>query len=102
MRFWATEDAVLRELYGVVGIDPAAARARRAPAARTAVGELQRLARHLKRSGRLRAGASEREALDALMVLTSYETFCELRLAGRAERQIVALLQRSARSLLLG
>jgi AcrR family transcriptional regulator len=101
MRFWATEDAVLRELYGVVGIDPAAGElVERQRADRRS--ELQRLARQLKRSGRLLDGTSEREALDALMVLTSYETFCELRLAGRSERQIVALLQRGARSLLLG
>ena len=101
VRFWASEDGVLRELYGVVGIDPAArALVERQRADRRS--ELQRLARHLKRNGRLRGGTREREALDALMVLTSYETFCELRLAGRSERQIVALLGRGARALLLG
>ena len=65
IRFWSTEDAVLRELYGVVAIDPAAGRARRAPAGGPPFGSCERLARHLKRSGRLREGTSEREALDA-------------------------------------
>ena len=47
-------------------------------------GEMRRLARHLRKAGRLRAGTSERDALDALMVLTSYATFRELREAGRS------------------
>ena len=100
MRFWATEDAVLRELYGVVAIDPAAhelvdrQRADRA-------GEMRRLARNLKEAGRLRAGMRKRDAHDLLMVLTSYETFRELRAAGRSEDQLVRGLQDSARALLL-
>jgi AcrR family transcriptional regulator len=100
MRFWASEDAILGQLYGVVAIDPAAAdfvvRQRD-----DRHGEIKRLARHLKASGRLRSGLSERDAVDQLMVLTSYETFSELRLAGRAEQRITQLLQESARALLL-
>lgn len=100
VRFWATEDPVLRELYGVVAIDPAARElVDRQRADRQ--GEMRRLARHLKRAGRLRAGTSERAALELLMVFTSYETFCELRAAGRAERQIAGALQDAARALLL-
>jgi AcrR family transcriptional regulator len=100
MRFWATEDGVLRELYGVVAIDPAARElVDRQRADRN--GEMRRLARQLKAAGRLRRGTSEREALDLLMVLTSYETFCELRAAGRSERQLTSTLRATARALLL-
>lgn len=100
VRFWATEDAVLRELYGVVAIDPAARElVDRQRADRR--GEMQRLARHLRRRGRLREGVSERAALDALMLLTSYDAFRELRAAGRSERQIARALQDSACALLL-
>jgi AcrR family transcriptional regulator len=98
LRFWASEDAVLGELYGVVAVDPAARElVDRQRADRR--GEMRRLARHLRAAGRLRT--SEREALDLLMVLTSYETFGELRAAGRSERQIAGALRRTARALLL-
>jgi AcrR family transcriptional regulator len=99
-RFWASEDAILSELYGVVAIDPAARElVERQRADRR--GEMQRLARSLKAAGRLRPGLTERGALDALMVLTSYETFSELRLAGRSERQLTTSLQESGAALLL-
>ncbi|HEY1593951.1 MAG TPA: helix-turn-helix domain-containing protein [Thermoleophilaceae bacterium] len=100
MRFWASEDGVLSQLYGVVAIDPAAhdlvVRQRE-----DRRGELGRLARHLARAGRLRDGVSERDAHDQLMVLTSYETFRELRGAGRSEQRVTRFLQDSARALLL-
>jgi AcrR family transcriptional regulator len=100
VRFWASEDAVLRELYGVVSIDPAARElVDRQRADRR--GEMQRLARRLRAGGRLRPGLGERDALDALMVLTSYETFRELQAAGRSERRVVRMLQDSARAQLL-
>jgi AcrR family transcriptional regulator len=99
--FWASEDAVLGELYGVAAIDPAAqALVERQRADRH--GEMARLARRLSSAGRLRAGIGERRALQLLMVLTSYETFRELRLAGTAERDLAKTLQASARTLLLG
>ena len=98
--FWASEDAVLGELYGVAAIDPAArALVDRQRADRR--GEMERLARRLAAAGRLRAGIGERRALRLLMVLTSYETFRELRLAGTAERDLAKTLQASARTLLL-
>jgi AcrR family transcriptional regulator len=100
MRFWSSEDPILRQLYGVVAIDPAA-RDLVARQRDDRHGEIKRLARHLKTSGRLKAGTSERDAVDQLMVLTSYETFGELRDAGRAEQRITQLLQESARALLL-
>ena len=100
VRFWASEDAVLAELYGVVAIDPAA----RDLVARQRAdrrGEMQRLAGNLRAAGALRAGMSEQRALGLLMVLTSYETFRELRLHGRDEAAIVAELQNTAAALLL-
>jgi AcrR family transcriptional regulator len=100
VHFWATEDPVLRELYGVGAIDPAARElvARQRADRR---GEIERLARHLHRAGVLHAGVSEQAATDVLMVLTSYETFRELRAAGRSERRLTELLQQSGRGLLL-
>src|SRR5262249_46681699 len=86
IRFWASEDPVLAQLYGVEAIDPAAqALVERQRADRRS--ELARLARHLHRAGRLRQGISERRAHDLLMVLTSYETFRELRLSGLSDRR---------------
>ncbi|HEY7177765.1 MAG TPA: helix-turn-helix domain-containing protein [Gaiella sp.] len=101
IRFWSTEDPVLGPLYGVEAIDPAARDlVERQRTDRR--GELRRLARHLHTSDRLRAGVGERRAADLLMVLTSYETFRELRLAGLGDRQVRRTLQESARTLLLG
>jgi AcrR family transcriptional regulator len=100
VRFWASEDAILRQLYGVVAVDPAAGDlVDRQRADRH--GEMKRLARHLKAAGRLRSELTERDALDQLMVFTSYETFSELRLGGRSEQRITRLLRESARALLL-
>jgi AcrR family transcriptional regulator len=96
VRFWSSEDAILSQLYGVSAIDPAARdlvdrqRADRC-------GEMERLVRNL-RAGRLRV--AERRALALLLVLTSYETFRELRAAGLSDRQTVALLQEAARDAL--
>jgi len=84
----------------VVAIDPAA----RDLVARQRAdrrGEMQRLAGNLRAAGALRAGMSEQRALGQLMVLTSYETFRELRLHGRDEAAIVAELQNTAAALLL-
>src|SRR3954451_12518986 len=84
MRFWASEDAVLSQLYGVVAVDPAAKDfVERQRADRH--GEIERLARNLKRSGRLRSGTPEKRAVATLLVLTSYESYRELREAGLTE-----------------
>ena len=100
VRFWSSEDGVLRELYGVVAIDPAAEDlVRRQREDRR--GEMDRLARHLQASGRLREGTNARQAASLLMVLTSYETFRELRESGLAERGVASTLRESARTLLL-
>lgn len=97
MRFWSSEDPVLRHLYGVVSIDPAAhdlVERQRADRRK----ELERLVRNLARAGRLR---NERRALSLLLVLTSYETFRELREAGLTDRQLTTTLQEAGRSLLI-
>jgi AcrR family transcriptional regulator len=100
MRFWDSEDAILSGLYGVVAIDPAARDlVGRQRADRR--GEMRRLARHLHTSGALQPEVSTARALDMLMVLTSYETYRELREAGRSAKRLTAELETMARALLL-
>jgi AcrR family transcriptional regulator len=99
VRFWASEDAVLAPLYGVEAIDHAARNlVERQRADRR--NEIRRLAHHLATSRSLRPGVGEKRAADMLMVLTSYETFRELRLAGLGDTQLTKALQESARALL--
>src|SRR5207302_10528572 len=101
IRFWFSEDAILAQLYGVVAIDPAArSLVDRQHADRRS--EMQRLIRNLKDAGRLRPGLSARYALALIMLLTSYESFRELRQAGLSEREVTTRLQDSARALLIG
>jgi len=97
--FWVSEDRVLGELYGAAAIDPAASDlVERQRADRRS--EMVRLVRHLRRAGRLRPELSERRALAIVMLLTSYETYRELR-AELPEREIAKTLQDAARSELL-
>ena len=101
IRFWSSEHAILAQLYGVVAIDPAARDlVDRQRADRR--GEMQRLIRNLQAAARLRAGLSIRNALALIMMLTSYESYSELREAGLSEREITTRLQDSARALLIG
>jgi AcrR family transcriptional regulator len=94
VRFWSSEDRVLSQLYGVVAVDPAAqAFVDRQREDRQ--GEIARLARRLKRRG-----VSERSAFATLMLLTSYDTYRELRLAGLGDHETTRKLQDSARALL--
>jgi hypothetical protein len=44
---------------------------------------------------------TDRRVLSVLLVLTSYETFRELRLAGLSDRELVRTLQESGAALLL-
>ena len=98
IQFWSSEDGVLAQLYGVAAIDPAAqALVDRQRADRRS--ELERLVANLRRAARLRA--SPQRALQLLLVLTSYESYRELRGAGMSDRQATALLQESARDLLI-
>jgi len=100
IRFWSSEDAVLRQLYGVAAVDEAARDlVDRQRADRR--GELERLVRNLRRNDRLRRGMTERRAVSLLLVLTNYETYRELREAGHSDRQATTLLQEAAADLLL-
>src|SRR4051812_14627221 len=87
--FWSSEEMVLSQLYGVAAVDPAAA----------ALVERQRSDRRseLERLlARLRPQDMER-ALALLLVLTSFESYVELRRhAGLAHGEVVRLLQESA------
>lgn len=91
--FWASEDAVLAELYGVSAVDDAA-RDLVARQREDRRGELRRLQRTL--------GTPGRDALARLMVLTSYETYRELRLAGLSVAAVVTTLQEMARTSVVG
>jgi len=97
--FWSSEDPILAQLYGVAAIDSAAKdfvdRQRR-----DRRGEMLRLARNLEAAGWLAPAMTAAGALPLLMVITSYETFCELRLAGASDGELTATLQNSARALL--
>jgi AcrR family transcriptional regulator len=90
--FWATEESVLGELYGAAAVDPAAA----------ALVERQRTDRNSEIRRLLRSlGASERGTFAALALLTSFETYRELRRnAGLSRRDVTATLQEAARRLL--
>jgi AcrR family transcriptional regulator len=100
VEFWSSEDAVLSQLYGVAAIDQAAAdlveRQRR-----DRRGEMTRLVRHLRQAGAMRSDVSDRQALVVLMLLTSYESYRELRHAGSSNRTAVSTLLEAARSQLL-
>lgn len=100
VRFWSSEDAVLRELYGAAALDPAAqALVDRQRSDRRS--EYERLVRNLSRNARLRVGVTPQRALNLLLVLSSYDSYRELREAGQSDRQATALLQDAARELLL-
>ena len=99
LRFWSSEDPILRQLYGAASVDPAAqALVDRQRADRRS--EYERLVRNLSRNGRLRV--TPQRALTVLMVLGSYDTYRELREAGQSDRRATAVLQEAARELLLG
>ncbi len=90
--FWSSEEKVLVQLYGAAAVDPAA-RDLVERQTRDRYSELRTLLRAL--------GRDEEDALAALGILTSFETYLELRRRlGRPKRQVVAILQRQARALL--
>jgi AcrR family transcriptional regulator len=100
VRFWSSEDGVLRQLYGVAAVDPAAgALVDRQRSDRR--GEYERLVGNLKRTGRLGDGVTPERALALLMMLSSYESYRELHEANLSDRQATALLQESARRLVV-
>lgn len=100
VRFWSSENGVLSQLYGVAAVDPAAAAlVERQRTDRR--GEYDRLVGNLKRTGRLGDGVTPERALALLMMLSSYESYRELRASGLSDRQVTALLQETARRLVL-
>jgi AcrR family transcriptional regulator len=100
VRFWSSEDAVLSQLYDVAAVD-AGARAFVERQRSDRRSEIERLARNLAIDGRLPTGVTRPQAVAQLMVLTSYDAFRELRLAGLSDREIAKTLTRMARELLL-
>jgi AcrR family transcriptional regulator len=98
--FWGSESPVLSQLYGVVAID-SAARNLVDRQRRDRRGELERLVENLARNGRLAPGVTKRDALVTLLLLTSFETYCELREAGLSDRQAARFLGERARRELL-
>ena len=98
VKFWSGEERILQQLYGVAAIDEAA-RALVQRQVEDRRGELKRLIARLKENRRLRV--NEREALAHLLMLTSFETFEELRRrAGLPEKEVTTMLQRESRALL--
>ena len=85
-RFWASEETLLDQLYGAAAVDPAA---------REFV-DRQTHDRHAHLRGLVGA-----QALPTLALLTSFETYLELRRrAGLSERRVVAFLQEAGAKLL--
>ena len=99
--FWSSEDPILEQLYGVAAIDQAARdlvdRQRRDRRS-----EMTRLARRLKQAGVLRRGVGEASALTMLMLLSSYESYRELREAGLSAREVTTTVRETAHRQLLG
>jgi AcrR family transcriptional regulator len=95
VRFWSSESGVVRALYGVVELDPAA-RAFVDRQTKDRTSELGRLADNLSKSGRLRAGVTKARAHVVLLLLTSWGTYLELRQAGLSDRQVTSFLQETA------
>ena len=94
VRLWSSDGAALAQLYGVTAIDGAARElAERQRAERRS--DVERLVGRLRTSGRARD-----RAVNLLMVLTSYETYRELRETGLAEGDVALTLRESARALL--
>ena len=91
VEFWAAEERVLVQLYGVAAVDPAA-RDLVERQRRDRQSELRRLLAAL--------GIRDRSALAALSVLTSFETYLELRRHNRlSKREVTRTLQETARAL---
>lgn len=76
-RFWASDYVFFGRIKGLANIDPAIAEVNTAQV-ETRRGDLAQLAHRLAAQGGLRAGCSERKALDTLLLLTSFEVFDEL------------------------
>ena len=100
-RFWAGERALFAQVKGLAAIDEAMA-AVNANKEGVRRGHLTNLVGRLAEQGCLRAGCSERKALDTLLLLTSFETLDQLH--GRSRMPVDAtasmLTDLAARTLL--
>jgi AcrR family transcriptional regulator len=86
--FWAAEEKILVQLYGAVAVDPAA----------RAFAERQRRDRY--RELRRVLGGAQARAFPTLAMLTSFDTYLELRRhAGLPKRDLVSTLQTAANAL---
>jgi AcrR family transcriptional regulator len=88
VEFWSAEEKILEQLYGVAAVDPAA-RDLVERQTRDRYGELRRLQRAL--------GVDSKDAFAELAMLTSFETYRELRRrVGLSKRGVVTRLQAAA------
>jgi AcrR family transcriptional regulator len=93
---WERHGAILRQLQAIATLEPAA-QALVAEQRADQRGSLEELVARLARAGRLRKGLGERRAVATLHVLTSVETFAELRHAGGLSlREVRETLRRLA------
>jgi AcrR family transcriptional regulator len=92
IRFWASEEAIHRHLYGLAVIDPAAADfVERQQADRGA--EVSRIVASISDRGSLRADIDAEQATALLMALGSFATYDELRRrAELSEDEVLRLL----------
>jgi AcrR family transcriptional regulator len=90
--FWASEEKVLEQLYGVAAVDPAAAE----------LVERQRTDRYSELRRLLaRLGDYDRTEFAALAALTSFDAYRELRRGARLSRaEVVRTIQTTARAVL--
>jgi AcrR family transcriptional regulator len=99
VRFWSSEESILRQLYGAAAVDPAASDlVERQLADRRS--EMERLIGRLSDAERLAAGLSRRQALATLLMLTSFGTYQELRQEGLSDAKLTELLCDAGRALL--
>ena len=92
VEFWSTEEPVLVQLYGAAAVDPAA----------QGLVERQRRDRHSELRKILHAaGKDDKRTFAELAVLTSFETYVELRRSvGLSLKDVTATLQDAAHRLL--
>ena len=76
-RFWASEHALVRKLSGLAAVDPEVGQVL-AQAERQRLPLLTRLVERLASAGHLAAGYSQRQAVDVLWLLSSFQAFDQL------------------------
>jgi AcrR family transcriptional regulator len=87
-RFWAGGYTLFAQVKGLAAVDPGVAAVDDTKEA-VRRGHLTNLASRMAQQACLRAGVSERDALDTLLLVTSFETFAQL--YGRARLRVPAV-----------